>query len=241
MLVIGSGERAARLFDRLQRTRSEGMRPVGIVFDPLTHWTSALKPPSGLRSELRVQGQCRNEEMATAIVDRASITEKLHIGPISELEQILAEAKACRVVIADANRQYWNSFQCFHGIPHVTVPVEGDHYPTESVRIVEADGQIEMHCRTNLTCPHALLAKRWMDFLLVVLTSPVWVPLVALIGVAIKICDPGPIFYRQLRVGRYGRPFQAIKFRSMVCDADQKLGRVPRRPPRDESRVGRDS
>ena len=223
VLVIGSGERAARLFERLQQTRNEGLRPVGIVFDQLTHWTSSLKSGNSIRSTSHAQNQWQNSAMARAIVDRAGSDQKLHIGPISALEEILGDAKACRVVVADANRQDMRSFQSFHGIPHVTVPVQWDHYPTESVRIVEADGQIEMHCRTNLTCPHALLAKRWMDLLLVVSTSPIWVPVILLIGLMIRVFDPGPVFYRQMRVGRYRQPFLAIKFRSMVCDADQKL------------------
>lgn len=223
VLVIGSGERAARLFDRLQRTGNEGLRPVGIVFDPLPHWTNSLKSSSAVRSRSLTENQCRNEAMATAIVERAGNDHELYIGPISELEEILTESRACRVVVADANRQYWNSFQCFHGIPHVTVPVDLDLHPTESVRIVEADGQIEMHCRTNVTCLHALLAKRWIDLLLIALAAPFWVPLIALVAITIKVCDPGPVFYRQLRVGRYRQPFRAIKFRSMVCDADRKL------------------
>jgi exopolysaccharide biosynthesis polyprenyl glycosylphosphotransferase len=46
-------------------------------------------------------------------------------------------------------------------------------------------------------------------------------PLLALIAVSIKLDDRGPVFYRQRRVGRDGKTFMMIKFRTMVVNADQ--------------------
>jgi len=62
----------------------------------------------------------------------------------------------------------------------------------------------------------------------------------ALIAVAIKLDDGGPVFYGQERVGRAGRRFQSWKFRSMVPNADQLYGRLQagERDPR-VTRVGR--
>ena len=47
-------------------------------------------------------------------------------------------------------------------------------------------------------------------------------PVLLLIALAIVVDDPGPVFYRQVRVGRGGRPFRIFKFRTMVVDADKK-------------------
>ena len=44
--------------------------------------------------------------------------------------------------------------------------------------------------------------------------------LMLVIALAIKLDNPGPVFFRQLRVGRHGRHFQMLKFRTMVPDAD---------------------
>lgn len=55
--------------------------------------------------------------------------------------------------------------------------------------------------------------------LLLVLLAPVLVA----IAVAVRIGSPGPVLYRQERVGISGRPFTMLKFRSMVADADQRL------------------
>ncbi|GIG24478.1 sugar transferase [Cellulomonas denverensis] len=57
---------------------------------------------------------------------------------------------------------------------------------------------------------------------LVVLASPVLLVLAA----AVKLTSPGPVFYRQQRIGRDGRPFPMIKFRSMVVDAHSALAEV---------------
>jgi len=54
------------------------------------------------------------------------------------------------------------------------------------------------------------------------LSAPLW----WLIAAAIKIEDGGPIFFPQARVGRDGIAFQALKFRSMVPDADKRFGLV---------------
>jgi len=47
-------------------------------------------------------------------------------------------------------------------------------------------------------------------------------PLFALIALAIKLEDRGPVFYRQERVGKGFQNFQLLKFRSMIVDADKK-------------------
>jgi exopolysaccharide biosynthesis polyprenyl glycosylphosphotransferase len=48
-------------------------------------------------------------------------------------------------------------------------------------------------------------------------------PLLIAIGIAVRLSGPGPVLYRQERVGVNGRTFTMLKFRSMVVDADQEL------------------
>ncbi|MBS0174028.1 MAG: sugar transferase [Nitrospira sp.] len=61
-------------------------------------------------------------------------------------------------------------------------------------------------------------------------------PLFLLISIWIKIDSKGPVFYRAIRLGRYGKPFQMFKFRSMRADAD-KVGALI--TPDKDSRVTR--
>ena len=67
-----------------------------------------------------------------------------------------------------------------------------------------------------------LVAKRAMDIAVSAAALCVLWPVLVLIALAIVVDDPGPVFYRQVRVGRGGKPFRIFKFRTMVVDADKK-------------------
>ena len=62
--------------------------------------------------------------------------------------------------------------------------------------------------------------KRVVDLVTVVLTSFIWVPLMAITWVMIRLDSPGPAMYRQVRVGKSGQLFTLRKFRTMVPDAE---------------------
>ena len=63
--------------------------------------------------------------------------------------------------------------------------------------------------------------KNAFDRLGVALLLVVTTPLLILVAIAVK-CDGGPVFFRQIRVGRHGKPFRMIKFRSMCVDAEAR-------------------
>ena len=79
--------------------------------------------------------------------------------------------------------------------------------------------EIEALLKTRKT---QLALKRAMDVLVSGGALLVIWPVLLLIALAIKIDDPGPVFYRQVRVGRGGKPFRIFKFRTMIVDADKK-------------------
>ena len=62
--------------------------------------------------------------------------------------------------------------------------------------------------------------KRQFDLALVLLTAPVTLPVGILCAVAVRLDSPGPIFFRQPRVGLDGKPFSLWKFRSMLHTKD---------------------
>jgi len=61
--------------------------------------------------------------------------------------------------------------------------------------------------------------KRVFDLLLIGVTAPVWLPLMIVMAVAVKLTSPGPVFFRQERVGYGGKNFMILKFRSMKVNA----------------------
>jgi lipopolysaccharide/colanic/teichoic acid biosynthesis glycosyltransferase len=70
------------------------------------------------------------------------------------------------------------------------------------------------------------MMKRLFDILLASVGLLGSAPLWALIALAIKIEDGGPVLFFQERVGRHGRTFRAFKFRSMVADAEARTGAI---------------
>jgi lipopolysaccharide/colanic/teichoic acid biosynthesis glycosyltransferase len=70
------------------------------------------------------------------------------------------------------------------------------------------------------------MVKRLFDMFLsgigLIGSSPLWL----VFSLAIKVQDGGPVFYAQERVGKGGRIFKALKFRSMIKDAEKKTGPV---------------
>jgi lipopolysaccharide/colanic/teichoic acid biosynthesis glycosyltransferase len=62
--------------------------------------------------------------------------------------------------------------------------------------------------------------SRALDVLLAALLLVVTAPLLALAALAIRLESRGPVFYRQRRVGRHGRPFELWKLRTMVAGAE---------------------
>ena len=68
-----------------------------------------------------------------------------------------------------------------------------------------------------------------LAFGLVVLL-PVWPVLIGAIALAVRLSGPGPVLYRQARLGRGGREFEILKFRTMAADAEARTGPVWAKP-----------
>lgn len=66
-----------------------------------------------------------------------------------------------------------------------------------------------------------LFLKRVFDFTVSLFLIVVLLPLLITIAILIKLTSKGPVFFQQERLGKYGRKFFLLKFRSMVADAEQ--------------------
>jgi lipopolysaccharide/colanic/teichoic acid biosynthesis glycosyltransferase len=84
--------------------------------------------------------------------------------------------------------------------------------------------------------PVAAFVKRAFDMCASALALLVLLPLFIVVAVAVKVDSRGPVFYRQTRVGRGGRPFAIWKFRTMTPDADRIAANVS---PVDDPRITR--
>ncbi len=71
-----------------------------------------------------------------------------------------------------------------------------------------------------------LFFKRIMDLSIGLLALIIIVPVCLICAVCIKLDSPGPIFFKQERIGLKGKYFKILKFRSMSLDAESKLQRI---------------
>lgn len=96
--------------------------------------------------------------------------------------------------------------------------------PRMSLRPIE--GMPLIHVRIPRFDGGSYLLKRALDIAVAFFALTVFTPIAAIIAVSIKIDDGGPVFFRQLRVGRDGREFRMLKFRSMRIDAEARLAEL---------------
>jgi exopolysaccharide production protein ExoY len=96
---------------------------------------------------------------------------------------------------------------------------------TEVARIHRSDS--EMAPPSNCTREELAAAlpkwKRFIDLAMVTLLIPVWLPVMTLVALWIAVTSPGPIFYRQPRIGFKGRRFMLVKFRTMKVNAETHI------------------
>jgi len=91
--------------------------------------------------------------------------------------------------------------------------------------------------RTSRT---AEVARRALDVVMALVSLALVAPVLAACAIAIRLDSSGPVFYRQVRIGKDGRPFRVMKLRTMKVDAEKGSGArfASQRDPR-VTRVGR--
>jgi exopolysaccharide biosynthesis polyprenyl glycosylphosphotransferase len=89
-----------------------------------------------------------------------------------------------------------------------------------AVELEDVDGLMMLGVRPFGLTRSSRLLKRVFDLVATTVGLLVVAPFIAAVAVAIRVDSRGPVFFRQVRVGRDGRHFQILKFRSMVAGAE---------------------
>lgn len=197
-LIVAGPERGAELFLRLQRSRTEGFRPVGVLLDNEQYWGESidvLKQNSIPHFDIRHTDEIALEHGATwAIVSPCS---KRELSP--SLDRTLA-AVPNRIVLSSSRLEVglWDEIFCVGA--------------TAGLRLGGA-------------CPSSaeLVIKRAIDILFTSAAVIVGSPVIAILCLLVRLSSRGPVFYGQPRIGRGGELFMAWKFRSMLPNADRVL------------------
>ena len=160
------------------------------------------------------------------------LLDKVPVIRTEDVLMVVQELEVDRVMLAPAaslNRERADLL-CVLAERHVHV----DLVPSWSDIVGARLSLNEMEGMPLLTVPYAnlrhssLLLKRAFDFVVSFAALVVFAPLYAACAVAIKLDSPGPVLFRQRRVGRDDRIFYVFKFRSMYVDADQRKAEIAR-------------
>ena len=110
-----------------------------------------------------------------------------------------------------------------HQFPHfLLIP---DLFGVTSLWVTAKDlgGILGLEIQQNLIRRSSQITKSFLDLLVVIAGGSCLLPLLILLGVAVKLTSQGPVFYSQLRIGKRGKQFRTWKFRSMVPSSERLL------------------
>lgn len=193
-LMVGSDAKALELYDELEtQALSYGNRFVGFV--------SVRKRESyPLLERLPCMGSLENLKDAIRTHGIEEVIIALESSEHKELERILSKLDDVEVIVKV--------------IPDMYDIIAG------SVRMDAIYGTPLIQIERDLMPQWQKAVKRGGDIVLSLLALTVLSPVYLLTMIAVRLDSPGPAFYRQERIGRGGRPFNIIKFRSMYVNAE---------------------
>jgi exopolysaccharide biosynthesis polyprenyl glycosylphosphotransferase len=149
------------------------------------------------------------------------------LSVISELEAVIDEEPVDEVFIALPRGQYGALVEnivhlCEEQGIIVRMPTEMFNLKVAKWQVDLLDGIPMVTIRSGPPDGWQLVAKRWIDLWGSAMLLLVLAPILLIVAALIKLDAPGPVFFRQERVGLYKRRFYLIKFRTMINGADRQ-------------------
>jgi exopolysaccharide biosynthesis polyprenyl glycosylphosphotransferase len=147
------------------------------------------------------------------------------LGEARELERVLRERAISEVYLAGIGHRHEALLQLAvrtcerFGVPFA-LPASRFRLDRARPAHPEAVKDGYVHYLSNERRPIEMALKRCIDIAASSLALALLMPLLAATAIAIKLTSRGPILFKQERVGRYGRPFHMLKFRTMVANAE---------------------
>jgi putative colanic acid biosynthesis UDP-glucose lipid carrier transferase len=203
--LAGTLEQAVQIKPWLDRKSLIGLRTVGLICGQKTNGTP---PPFPVLGTL---------EKATEILREKSITQVILLDLAPGTDQVrrltqICEGAAVRLLALHDVSDYFN---------HTTTVFEDD-----GVRFIGLRDE-------PLESPFNRMVKRILDFAValpvVVLLLP---PVMVVVWLIQRLQSPGPLFFKQVRVGLMGQPFRMYKFRTMHSDGGNEAKQASRNDPR---------
>lgn len=200
VLIVGSGKEARRIFSILTKSPDLGLQPVAFVDE--------AQPSS---DAVIFSHDYRFRESAPVLSENVcpDLLERLQIREIYVADPSISEERVAELISFGREQEVPISF-----VGTKTLPGLG----SSDVRFLDGLHITSMVVSENRDLLYAV-AKRTMDVvvsaLLILISAPLW----AGVAIWIRLSSEGPIFFRQTRIAKEGRPFEILKFRSMYVSA----------------------
>jgi Undecaprenyl-phosphate galactose phosphotransferase WbaP len=199
--LIGNGERGQQIMKYLEDHPKMGYRPV-VIINGFSNGFSSVNVPS-----VQVY-QYPNGGMVSPYNLRDLDGVKTALLVTSEIpEEFLMEVIEGR----------WFKF------PHLILVADNQKSGSIWIEPHDIGGVFGLEVRQNLFSDVQQAIKRVVELGIVLVSSPLLLVSFAILAALIRLNSPGPVFYRQTRIGKNGKEFTIWKFRTMLVDADLAL------------------
>jgi len=239
LLVLGTG---ALLFDdRMTLTAAVAMTVPAVVLTPFGRRlvVRMFGPPTVTRILVVGTGQvadrlhtrlsrCPDTYVVGHVDDDPAPGQRV-LGGLAELPELCREHTVDRIIVAFSRNSDHETLELLRRLEgQVPISVVPRLFELHSWRseIEELHGLPLLHVPSASLGIGTRWAKRTLDLTLAVPALLVGLPFGLALAAAIKLDSPGPVFFRQERVGRAGRTFRIVKFRTMTADAWDRRGAV---------------
>jgi exopolysaccharide biosynthesis polyprenyl glycosylphosphotransferase len=199
VLIAGAGELGHRIAAAIREYRWTGLALVGYLDDRPRRQDDGLPVLGTLDDAGEIVQRYQVDELVIALPQHAH----------ERLNQLIANLQT---------------------VP-VSIRVVPDYFSLALFRATVDDfgGLPLINLREPVLNPYQRLVKRAMDLVLGSVALLSLSPLMGIVALAIKLDSPGPVIFRQQRVGENGRLFWMFKFRSMIPDAEAYLDEIVER------------
>ena len=204
LLVVGANDRALQAATRIDQKPELGYKITGFV----------AESPAALEQWSR---QKPTKWMVLGLLD--SLRDVLIAGKVDEM--IVCLPADARFIDIKSIVKHASDL----GIVVRLLPEPDDGLLLKNIHVEEFDGECVVTLFREKMLIH-LFVKRLMDASLSLAALILFSPLIMMVAVLVKLSSPGPVLFRQNRVGMNQRQFKLLKFRSMVTDAEERLAEI---------------
>ena len=199
VLVVGDSPLVGELVRRIRAHPEYGLEPVGVL---------SFGPASASEGGLPHLGRLGEIDLG-ALISRRDVDRVIAVAPDLSERSLMELIDSCNQAAAKVS----------------LVPGHASALGP-SVAIDDVGGLTLLGLNPLVLSRSSRFLKRCLDVSGALVGGLVLAPLLALIALAVKLDSPGPVLFRQRRIGRHSRPFTLLKFRTMVVDAERRAAEL---------------